>query len=257
MKTAQSRLTAIERKMNENPALSEMTGQVCVPALRCGVRTEVRDRRTGTTFTQLCVGRMSDRAMPCPWPLSEGTIGDRIAFTHSPILRQNGDESSQKAVLDIVGPRQIRPSAGANGSSESGGNSSFAMVTVLSEPLEANISASLVLTPSGQAADPSRRQAERVVGDGMQNESTQGDTDEPQEHRQQENGPAIILGPVVGRVEVVAQSGIVRESCCVPVLLEVDREGDVACVVSLDKFTNTLYNVPINQGCLAGENPEF
>ena len=176
------------------------------------MRTEVRDRRTGETFTQLCVGRISDRAAPCPWPLSEGTIGDRIVFKHKPALRQEkGEKSSRQEVLGI------RSSAGDNSSGGGGGNSSFAMVTVLSEPLEANISSSLVVAPDGQA------------------------TNESQEIRQPSAcGPAIILGPVVGRVEVIAQSGVVRESCCVPVLLEVDREGEVACVVSLGKPSKTL-----------------
>ncbi|CAN0277654.1 unnamed protein product, partial [Ectocarpus sp. 12 AP-2014] len=40
-----------------------------------------------------------------------------------------------------------------------------------------------------------------------------------------------ILGPVVGRVEVVKQSGTVRESCRVPVVLEVDHEGEVTCMM--------------------------
>eukprot|EP00903_Cladosiphon_okamuranus_P007797 g7546.t1 len=169
----------------------------------CGVRTEVRDRRTGATFTQLCVGRMSDRVVPCPWPLSEGTIGDRIVFNHKPALHHKSEKSAQNEAPNI------RSSAGVNSSSGGGGgNSSFAMITVLSEPLEASISASLVFPPGGQAAKES-----------------------PEDGQQSENGPAIILGPVVGRVEVVAQSGVVRESCCVPVLLEVDREGEVACVM--------------------------
>lgn len=186
------------------------------PVLRCGVRTEVRDRRTGATFTQLCVGRLSDRAVPCPWPLSEGTIGDRIVFNHKPALHHEGEKSSQN-VLTIPSSAGVNSSSSSSSGGGGGGNSSFAMVTVLSEPLDVNISASLVLAPDGQA------------------------TDESQEHRQQsENGPAIILGPVVGRVDVIAQSGVVRESCCVPVLLEVDQEGEVACVVSLDKLSKSL-----------------
>lgn len=181
---------------------------------------------------------MSDRAMPCPWPQSEGAIGDRIVFSHKPILHHEGETSPKKEVLDVVGPRQVRSIAGVNSSSSSGsgGSSSFAIVTVLSEPLEANISASLVFTPNAQATDPSRREADGGGGDGMRSGIAPGSADESQS----ENGPAIILGPVVGRVEVVAQSGIVRESCCVPVLLEVDREGEVACVVSFDEFSEPL-----------------
>ena len=185
---------------------------------------------------------MSDRAMPCPWPLSDGTIGDRIVFNHSPILHHEADKSTQQEVLDVVRPGQVRSSTGVNSSSSgggggggsgsgsgSGGSSSFAMVNVLSEPLEANISASLVFTPNAQPAAGSRREAGGGGGgDGMRG----GIAPDSAEESQSENGPAVILGPVVGRVEVVAQSGVVRESCCVPVLLEVDREGEVACVVS-------------------------
>lgn len=200
--------------------------------IRCGVRTEVRDRRTGATFTQLCVGRMSDRAIPCPWPPSGGTIGDRIVFTHSPIVHHKGEDKSQKNPPDATArlPRE----SGIT-SSVSVGKSSFGMVTVLSEPLEANISASLVFAPNNQSTDPSYIEADGGEGGEMQNGTAPGHTDELQEQRQQsENGPTIILGPVVGRVEVVAQCGIIRESCCVPVVLEVDREGEVVCVVSFE-----------------------
>lgn len=212
------------------------------------MRTEVRDRRSGATFTQLCVGRMSDRVIPCPWPLSEGTIGDRIVFTHSPLVHREGEDGSQKEIPDAAAPPPSSASSAGGVNSRSGGsggsgggNSSFAMVTVLSEPLEAKISPSLVSTPSGQATDPSRLETGRGAGDRKRGGSAQGNADESQGHGQQqqsEDGPAVILGPVVGRVAVVAQSGVVRESCCVPVVLEVDREGEVACVVSFEKCSN-------------------
>lgn len=189
---------------------------------------------------------MSDRAVPCPWALSEGTIGDRIVFTHSPILHHKvEEENSQKELpggASAPRPRISRASDYSKSDSSSGGNSSFAMVTVLSEPLEANISASLVFTPNGQATNPSRLEADRSVGDGRQDGSAQRNADEFQEQQQQQpkEGVAIILGPVVGRLEVVAQSGVVRESCCVPVVLEVDREGEVACVVSFEQISKSL-----------------
>lgn len=215
------------------------------------MRTEMRDRRTGATFTQLCVGRMSDCAMPCPWPLSEGTIGDRIVFTHSPILHHKSEGSSQKEAIGEVGSRQIHSSAGVD---SSGGNSSFAMATVLSEPLEAKISASLVFTPNVQGTGCSRREADRHAVDGINNGRALDNAEESQEHNQQsENAPTIILGPVIGRVEVVAQSGTVRESCCVPVLLEVDQEGDVACVVSFQKCSTSLI---LEMSCV-GKSPCF
>lgn len=216
------------------------------------MRTEVRDRRTGATFTQLCVGRMSDRTMPCPWPRSERTIGDRIVFTHSPILHHKTDVSLQNEL-------PARPTMSGVSGWDSGSSSSFAMVTVLSEPLEANISASLVSTPSAQAKDPSRLETKRGVVDGTQDRSARGSVDESQEDGQQsEAGPAIILGPVVGRVEVVAQSGIVRESCCVPVVIEVDREGRVACVVSFEKHSTSLgFEMVFGRGISVGVHDIF
>lgn len=54
---------------------------------------------------------------------------------------------------------------------------------------------------------------------------------QPAEGQEEGEKAAVILGPVVGRVEVVRQSGLVRESCRVPVVIEVDRGGPVTCMV--------------------------
>lgn len=221
---------------------------------RCGVRTEVRDRRTGASFTQLCVGRISDSATPCPWPVEAGAIGDRIVFTHSPIIRSRrggGGESMQNITSEALASRLTvgNPSTNidenGNGSSSSSptslsgsrGNSSFGLVTVLSEPLDASVTTSLVEPPGGHAKDPLRLVVEGGAGD-EQRKGSRGENEystlQQQQSQSEEGGAAIILGPVVGRVQVVEQSGHVRESCRVPVVLEVDREGVVTCVVSLN-----------------------
>lgn len=74
------------------------------------------------------------------------------------------------------------------------------------------------------------------VGKGTQDENGDSQQQQQQKQKQSEEGvAAVILGPVVGRVDVVGQSGTVRESCRVPVVLEVDREGEVTCVVSFEQ----------------------
>ncbi|CAM9252372.1 unnamed protein product [Ectocarpus sp. 12 AP-2014] len=195
----------------------------------CGVRTEVRDRRTGISFTQLCVGRVSDSTVPCPWPRAAGSIGDRIVFTHSP----NQHVSPQEGASSETYAHRLGNSCdGSSGRSGGGSKSSFALVTVLSETLESNITATLVQPPGGgHAKAPPLRSAD------MENELLGAGVVSPRQEQSDEEGDgnsddvAVILGPVVGRVEVVKQSGTVRESCRVPVVLEVDHEGEVTCMM--------------------------
>lgn len=231
--------------------LTQFTTRYHSPKHRCGVRTEVRDRRTGLSFTQLCVGRMSDAPVPCPWQLAEGSIGDRVVFTHSPVLHSQGGE------------RSSREEAFKNGGSSSDGggsgvNSSFALVTILSEPLDASVTAELIQAPGGT------RDPVRLAGVGrnesgvMQGGEGQGGAGQlaPEEQQQQqeeesEQEVAAILGPVVGRVEVVPQSGVVRESCRVPVVLEVDGEGEITCVVSFpQRFDQMASKEKGQQSCM-------
>ncbi|CAM9243711.1 unnamed protein product [Ectocarpus sp. 4 AP-2014] len=195
----------------------------------CGVRTEVRDRRTGISFTQLCVGRVSDSTVPCPWPRAAGSIGDRIVFTHSPIQHVSPREgASSQTNVHRLGNSSDGSSSRSGGRSKS----SFALVTILSEPLESSITATLVQPPGGgHAKAPPLRSAD------MENELLGAGVVSPRQEQSDEEGDgesddvAVILGPVVGRVEVVRQSGTVRESCRVPVVLEVDREGEVTCMM--------------------------
>lgn len=203
------------------------------------------------SFTQLCVGRMSDSTTPCPWPLEAGAIGDRIVFTHTPIVchrRGGGGESMQKensaglASRLTLGNSNTSIGETPNGSRSSSrlgssrGKSSFGLITVLTEPLDVSVTAGVAQPPGGNAKDLA---AEGGAG-GKQQIGTKNENEDSQQHQQQkqkqleESGVAVILGPVVGRVQVVEQSGTVRESCRVPVVLEVDREGDVTCVVSFD-----------------------
>lgn len=211
--------------MNSDITISFRSG----PSIRCGVRTEVRDRRTGISFTQLCVGRVSDSTVPCPWPRAAGFIGDRIVFTHSPIQYVSPQEGASS---ETDAHRLGNSSDGSSGRSGGRSKSSFALVTVLSEPLEASITATLVQPPGGgHAKAPPLRSAD------MENELLGTGVVSPCQEQSDEEGDgdsddvAVILGPVVGRVEVVKQSGTVRESCRVPVVLEVDREGEVTCMV--------------------------
>ncbi|CAM9540792.1 unnamed protein product [Scytosiphon promiscuus] len=214
----------------------------------CGVRTELRDRRSGLSFTQLCVGRMSDATVPCPWPLAAGSIGDRVIFTHRPIQHretsgnlQRGQTPSELALTRTgdSNPAGRRSNGGGNGGSDnmnSGSISSFALVTVLSEPLNALMTAALV-QPPGSVAEASPYNTKEVDTHGVVERRVQEagvnieERSQPDTVREGGEKSAIILGPVVGRVEVVRQSGLVRESCRVPVVIEVDREGEITCVM--------------------------
>lgn len=213
----------VETQVGTDSTISFRSG----PSIRCGVRTELWDRRTGISFTQLCVGRVSDSTVPCPWPRAAGSIGDRIVFTHSPIQHVSPQEG---ASWETDSSRATSRNSGDNsGGGIDGGRSksSFALVTVLSEPLEASITATLVQPPGGGHA-----KAPPLLSADMETElSRQGQPDEEDQGDGDSDDVAVILGPVVGRVEVVKQSGTVRESCRVPVVLEVDQEGEVTCTV--------------------------
>lgn len=225
--------------------------------VRCGVRTVVKDRRSGTSLTQVCVGRVSDCTKPCPWPVTAGVIGDRITYSHSPIYtpsdveepsspgeareRERGERFEGSEIASRLSEggtrvahndRSALPLEGLHSKGSHGGGEvnkpSYALISIQSEPLEGRADA--VLVQPGTASD--KRCALEYAQD-------TGDVSDPlhvkpslEQERQQSRKPQIILGPVVGKVEVVRQSGVVRESCRVPVLLEVDRTGVVSCVVS-------------------------
>lgn len=174
---------------------------------------------------------MSDSTVPCPWPRAPGSIGDRIVFTHNPIQHVRPQEG---APSETDAHRIRNTSDNSRGGSGGRNKSSFALVTVLSEPLESSITATLVQPPGGGHA-----KALPLLSADMDNEEPGAGVVSPRqqqsdkEDKGDEDGDdvAVILGPVVGRVEVVKQSGTVRESCRVPVVLEVDREGEVTCLV--------------------------
>lgn len=232
----------------------------------CGVKTVVADKRTGISFNQVCVGRMSDATVPCPWPLFEGAIGDRIVYTHSPIstpseAQSNARNTSGRSYRDsdartdahlretttraptrttagvgalgrgdrIAGRQQQQGDGGLDSeallAATDRGASSYALVTVLSEPLDANIDAVLVQPPFSTDGI-NRFEPTENEGGSISTNSTCTSSVASSDQR-----VAIILGPVLGRVEVVRQTGVVRESCRVPVVLEVDRDGAVTCLV--------------------------
>ncbi|CAM9100798.1 unnamed protein product, partial [Hapterophycus canaliculatus] len=191
----------------------------------CGVRTEVRDRRTGLSFTQLCVGRMSDATISCPWSSAAGSIGDRILFTHRPI-----QHPSRRAENSSPAGRNSNSSGNDHSNIMDGGSmSSFALVTVLSEPLDALITAAVVQPPKLPAAEVNIGSAQGKMFQSAGLNFAQGR--QPDGWQEKEEKAAVIVGPVVGRVEVIKQSGLVRESCRVPVVIEVDRGGKVTCVM--------------------------
>ena len=178
---------------------------------------------------------MSDSPAPCPWQLAEGSIGDRVVFTHNPILHSQEEESSS----GDDAPNRITIDESSNDGSGAYAcvKSSFALVTILSEPLGASVTAGLVQPPSCSGNPVGVKGHEENKGKTGQGGGGQIETDKWSKKEQQpkpgsQAGVAAILGPVVGRVEVVAQSGVVRESCRVPVVLEVDGAGEVTCVVS-------------------------
>lgn len=226
---------------------------------------------------------MSDATKPCPWPLNAGSIGDRITYTHSPIVSAYPPESRElpnaygESSLDNdslavgggsandhplsqtagdrvgvsvqnddkrTGEREAReglerrrgtrgdvnalpignPDGKSIGSGSSHGSSksSYALVTVLSEPTEASIDAVLVQPPGAKQ----QVEVAAAVVDGQTLDES------PFKDSLRSLGVTIILGPVVGKVEVVMQSGGVRSSCRVPVILEVDGDAAITCVVS-------------------------
>lgn len=286
----------------------------------------MHDRRTGLCFTQICVGNISDATRPCPWSQTPGTIGDRIEYTHYPVVTssegavdlnefssntnafgvrksgwEGGDEvptgvprqivsveasigsvgvvlgqdahpalyrnghgkneipdGAEKAEtthvrhdrgLNIVASR-LKPGGEGGGGGASGdiggrrsrgisgtqrqphfplfsSSPSYALVSVLSEPLESTIEAELV-EPRGAPDD-----------DAMQ-VSTGSAQPNPRALR-------AILGPVVGKVDVTRQFSGIRESCRVCVLLEVDGDGVVSCLVSFNLTLNAVRSPPGTQ----------
>lgn len=224
------------------------------------MRTEVQDRRTGLCFTQVCVGSMSDSARPCPWLLSAGAIGDRISYTHSPLLippakglgnpltvtavdgYSDGQEDGTALAGGGDGQGHEKDDENYRRGGERGGgsininssddvlHSSFALVTALSEPLEASVCAELVRprgarTPSPPPYAQTRTNVSGRPLLGEKTSSTEGYRTQPSDVA------AVILGPVVGRVDVVKQANGMRESCRVAVVVEVDRDSAVTCVV--------------------------
>lgn len=327
------------------------------------------DRRTGQSFTQICVGNISDATKPCPWSTSTGAVGDRIEYTHHPTVNASLD-------IDLRNTKTFRADSGPGGGTGRGGGGaaggahdtlsgglptstvgailrpdkrpepfrtelensrpgqttprsvtdqgdlwshsaeqhqqqlplfnsspSYGLVTVLSEPLESRIEARLVHprgTPKDNAmrasresrTDPNVRRGSveagalgegesptvdnpaasisAALGHSPANDSStssknsiesaenqrhlglncsaipvdaaaRGDTNREQDEtsladRGSDSSPLAvnaILGPVIGRAEVVRQSGGIRESCRVAVVLEVDGDSIVTCVVSL------------------------
>ena len=228
----------------------------------------MRDRRTGLCFTQVCVGSMSNSARPCPWLLSAGAIGDRISYTHNPLLISpakglgnplavptvdgfsDGQEEGTALGGGWGGQGHKKDDENHRRGGERGGGSnninssddilqsSFALVTALSEPLEATICAELV-RPRGAKVPPppppppppsSAQKTATVRGRSLLGENK---TSPAEGSRTHPSGVAsVILGPVVGRVDVVKQADGVRESCRVAVAVEVDGDSAVTCVVS-------------------------
>lgn len=127
-----------------------------------------------------------------------------------------------------------------------GGVSSYALVTILSEPLDARVDAMLIQPPyfqegAAQGSDSTSMTTDAALatmqkgksGSSVGTEkSLSGSGIEAGTVPSESDGVGVILGPVVGKVGVVPQAGVVRESCHVPVVLEVDRDGPVTCVVS-------------------------
>lgn len=134
-----------------------------------------------------------------------------------------------------------------------GGVSSYALVTILSEPLDLRIDAMLIQPPpqcqegAVQVSDKTTLMSETVLTTAPGGKKTGSGTEAKRSSSgldigaegvglSQSIGVGVILGPVVGKVGVVLQSGVVRESCHVPVVLEVDGDGSVTCVVSLPPY---------------------
>lgn len=323
------------------------------------------DRRTGQSFTQICVGNIADATKPCPWSTNNGEIGDRIEYTHHPTVgasldidhgntrtfhaengpgsgtgadgRGRGAEDSKDKVsvgwstspdgvtfspneqsepfrTDLEDSRDeqtIRLSSTDRCKLESlaffDSNPSYGLVTVLSEPLESRIEARLVQprgAPNGSHMGAFRESGTNPnVRRGSLEAKTLGEREPPtsdthaesnsaglghspansstgsagnQRHvelnyslhpvkasalgnsngGQHETSPIgqssgsspqnvkAIIGPIIGRAEIVRQSGGIRESCRVAVVLEVDGDTVVTCVVSLSA------EMELGEGCL-------
>lgn len=206
----------------------------CVRHARCGVRTEIADRKTGLKFTQWCVGNISDAVRPCPWPLGEGALGDRITYTHHSILQSDHASAnagaanvSRKRCEDGVDeggpveslegqylPREVSATRVGVGSGDavSAPSTTFAVVDILSEPADARMRACLI-KPSGRlegGEEPAIPTRASLIPTTL---------------------PTGLLGPVVGKLDWEHPPDSMRSIGSVPVLLEVDRDGVVTCVV--------------------------
>ncbi|CAM9456334.1 unnamed protein product, partial [Discosporangium mesarthrocarpum] len=219
---------------------------------RCGVRTVIEDHETTLSFTQLCVGPISDATIPCPWPLDTGALGDRITYTHHPLGQKQSPNGAKGGTMDPV--LQI---AGERGENEERPchfphRPSFGLVNILSEPLNAHIDPFLVhrgggayLLGNSLALAPPANHQEPVVESGQGNGAREGQEKglgEQQSLKETVYGVNAILGPVVGKVGVSPQGRGVRERCHVPVLLEVDADGLVCCVLR-DVLTSEEFGV--------------
>ncbi|CAM9438025.1 unnamed protein product, partial [Sphacelaria rigidula] len=198
------------------------------------VRTVVHDRRTGLSLTQICVGNIADATKPCTWSTTTGAVGDRIEYTHYPAMTSSSYISDDSTKLIQRGGGRARGTSSGGGE----GSPSYGVVTVLSEPLVCQVEAQLVQPRDGAAA-PKISTKPGHDQNHLNHDNATAVVETP-EGGQSQRGTVMdldprtvsaVLGPVVGRAEIVRQEGGARESCRVAVMLEVDGDATVTCLM--------------------------
>lgn len=155
---------------------------------RCGVRTTIYDRRTGLSMTQICAGRISDPTTPCSWTLDKGYLGERIEFSHEPLVapaegsrifdreessRSRGmkadvvsrDMTTSRSAVNVQGAEGSRSGHSRDGDTDPGPKSESTLVGVA----------------DGERRDdgPSRRTVATTRGATPPNGGPRGDGDDP------------------------------------------------------------------------------
>ncbi|CAM9398800.1 unnamed protein product [Chrysoparadoxa australica] len=166
---------------------------------------------------QVCTGPVSGTTMPCPWPL-EGNLGERITFIHKPIVSASSPPEETR----------LSPSMPLEAGEITKHLPSYGIIDVLTEPGNAEADAMLV----------------QCLGSGAQLERADDGTLTTATGSSQTGSTGInaLLGPVLGKIKVIARQGMDRESCTVPVLLETDGAGTVACTAT-DVLTRERFQV--------------
>eukprot|EP00953_Heterococcus_sp_UTEX-ZZ885_P022492 12445-Heterococcus_DN1.PRE.1 len=186
--------------------------------------TTITDIDSGSCIQQTCIGTISATGISekhasavCNWS-SSGIIGDRLTYVHH---NNTTDVSDSSEILATYG-----------------------VITVATEPHCAMVNSHVqhcdVVAPDTATIDITATSNNNTVASAVQNAISNATTCVV-------SGCSAVLGPVIGRVEVmpVVNNGKEsRYSCRVPLLLEIDKFAIVTCIVT-DVLTAEVFKLSL------------